>query len=312
MQLRQRLGPVSGASLRRLRLIMLIGAACGLLGACSGGSSQDRSSETATTLSQTAVSASSDQSSASSLPAQGLNPAHQPEDLSRCQAPANLGLDTIGDVVDWINAMPKPLTLACFIASLPRPIFYNATTSPLSAQPSLGRENPRVFIRSGAGLWLSFVTQEQSHRTEDPLTGEAQQQWDLDGEQTLELSQGVEAPTPFQSIKAELAFPILAPLAAKAPFSRIVSADGHQTLCAGCHNGETAIDAVEGVPVFRSNMLRNPLIAEVAESDLRTYRRDCNPTETADAWYRCQLLEALLGRGPMIWLSFDEAIPRFL
>jgi hypothetical protein len=61
--------------------------------------------------------------------APAISPAHQPEDLSLCLSPPGVQISGIESMVDWINAMPKPLTLACFIASLPRPLTYNATWS---------------------------------------------------------------------------------------------------------------------------------------------------------------------------------------
>ena len=46
-----------------------------------------------------------------------INPAYVAEDITRCTGPANIPLNSVESVVDWINAMPKTLTLACFVAS---------------------------------------------------------------------------------------------------------------------------------------------------------------------------------------------------
>ena len=64
-----------------------------------------------------------------------------------CDAPTGYTLSDIQSVVDWINAMEKPLTLPCFVASLPRPLRTNSVDSDFSAQPAIGRRSPtRVFL----------------------------------------------------------------------------------------------------------------------------------------------------------------------
>ena len=54
--------------------------------------------------------------------------------------------DSIGDAVALINALPKPLTIACFVSALNRPLNLNLTTSTISVQPAIGVSNPRIFI----------------------------------------------------------------------------------------------------------------------------------------------------------------------
>ena len=227
-----------------------------------------------------------------------------------CAAPVDAELTDIASVVAWINAMPKPLTLPCFVASLPRPIFYNATTSPISAQPSIGEDNPRIFIKARQ-LLLSYVTQERSLRIEDPVTGETTSVWDADGVQLLELSYEVPSEHSLrQSIKGELAFPIRDQLPANAPYAHINNTKT-ASICGGCHNNEVVVATLDGVPVFRSAMLRNPFTSEVDNSYLLNQYATCNPEGGPQNAYRCQMFEATFGHGTMLWLSFPDDIPTF-
>lgn len=250
--------------------------------------------------------------------AEGLAAAHSPEDLTACKAPNNIALEQISDVVDWINAMPKPLTLACFIASLPRPLTYNATVSIFSAQPSVGNHNPRIFIRFGK-MWLSYVPQEQVTYIDTPDTQTTESIWDADGIQLLELS--LEVATDYtnpQSIKAELAFPITKTLAYSAPFAKVNYNDSRtSSACGGCHASERVIDYIDDIPVFRSAMLRNTQNSEVGHGYLVNQYIDCDPqintgnTGSNNEWYRCQMLEATYGFGEMRWESFRSDIKPF-
>lgn len=250
--------------------------------------------------------------------AEGLAAAHSPQDLSQCQTPVDITLNEISDVVDWINAMPKPLTLACFVASLPRPLIYNATVSLFSAQPSVGQHNPRIFVRFGK-LWLSYVPQETVAYIDNPDTQTTESIWDADGIQLLELSLEVETDyTDPQSIKAELAFPITKTLAQSAPFAKVsYSRTGTSSVCGSCHASERVIDHIDGIPVFRSAMLRNSLNSEVGHGYLINQYLDCDPnintssSELNNEWYRCQMLEATYGFGSMQWESFRADIDQF-
>lgn len=267
----------------------------------------------------TSVGASSGATASSSAPStEDLAIAHRPEDLSQCTPPAGAALSDIASVVDWINAMPKPLTLACFVASLPRPITYNATQSNFSAQPSIGRHNPRIFVKVDK-LWLSFVPQEGASRLEDPTTGEEILTWDPDNIQLLELSYEVDTNRQFQqTLKAELGFPVLAALPYSAPYSKVaMNTNRTGSLCGDCHGSETIVDFVDEYPVFRSTMLRNAASQEISHGYLVNQYLTCDPaintgyTDENYEWYRCQMLEAFFGQGQMIWESFKEDIAVF-
>ncbi len=246
-------------------------------------------------------------------PPAAKNPAHQLEDLSRCIAPANKEMKDFNSVVDWINAMPKPVTLACFIASLPRPLYFNATSSRSSVQPAIGKLNPRIFIQYDK-LWLSFVPHEAMSAVKDPVTGERKPVWDADGIQLLEFSLEVPADLPApQSIKGELAFPIYTNLPRNAPYDRIALSDV-DSACTTCHGNETRVGELDGVPIFRSKMLRSANQFLMQPNDILLHYFACDPAintgpgEENNEWYRCQMLKAFVDRGPIEWQNFRNEI----
>jgi hypothetical protein len=238
-----------------------------------------------------------------------------------CSAPADLQLSDIASVVEWINAMPKPLSLACFIKSLNRPLFYNASESIFSAQPSVGRRSPRVFFLID-DLILT-ITPDESYDTifdpelgsniKDPETGFDKRFWDVDGFQLLELSQEVGVINGVrQSIKGELKFPVETDVPPNAPFVGINLGNQNKfSVCAICHLDETQIDIIDGQSVYRSSMIRPETNAIVSLDFMLNEYATCDPTTGPNEWYRCEMLEAIYGQGTLIWKSFDQEIPTF-
>lgn len=242
-----------------------------------------------------------------------VNPAHLTEDLSLCKGPSNIQLNNIAALVDWINGMPKPLTLACFIASLPRPLHYNATNSRSSVQPAIGKLNPRIFIQYDQ-LWLSFVPQEAVTAVKDPLTSERTSVWDADGIQLLEFSLEVDSDQLVpQSIKGELAFPILRNIPRNAPYARIADS-AQESTCKTCHGNETIISSLDGTPIFRSKMLRSAKQTLMQPDDIYLHYYACDPQINSgpgtdnNEWYRCQMLKAFVEYGPVEWQNFRSDI----
>ena len=291
------------AGCRIFSLVTVIGSL--LLSACDGAG-----------LSSSSAGVEASSSDASSVSSDSASSAFS-EPL--CEAPADLAVTDIASVVDWINAMPKPLTLACFVKSLPRPMYYNATLSTFSAQPSVGKRSPRVFFMID-DLMLTVVPDEKSDTVRDPETGQLikdpetgldRRFWDVDDTQLLELSFEVDTALPQrQSIKAELKFPVTALLPRNAPYVDI-NYDVSNTLsvCAFCHATETEIEVMDGQPVYRSRMLRNPRDAEVPLGFMLNEYASCDPESRENEWYRCEMLEAIYGQGTLVWKSFPEDMP---
>ena len=294
-----------------------------LLGACDG-SSLTSSSAAVSSFSSSSVGSTASSEVSSNISSETLSSVSSSSEPSipsepLCEAPADLEITDIASVVDWVNAMPKPLTLACFVKSLPRPMYYNATLSSFSAQPSVGKRSPRVFFMIN-DLVLTVVPDEKSDTKRDPETGKVMKDpetgldlrfWDLDNIQLLELSMEVETALPTrQSIKAELKFPVTEQLPRNAPYVKI-NYDESNTLsvCAFCHSAETQVEVLDGQPVYRSEMLRNPRDAEVPLGYMLNEYASCDPQSSENEWYRCEMLDAIYGQGTLVWKSFPEDMP---
>lgn len=201
-----------------------------------------------------------------------------------CNAQAVAGLDTIGELVTAINALPMPVNLPCILALLPRPLGVTASSSNLSVQPAGGPSNPRIFLRVG-DLVLAIVP-----------GGEAK---DL-----LEMS---ELQSDDMSIKAEIALPVTKPLSATEPFTRIKRLDGTPgTSCVGCHADESATTSYEGKG-FVSRALRMLPNSVVSHVELQALARACIGQNTD----RCAVINALkLGEaGQTIDQPFPTGMP---
>ncbi len=208
-----------------------------------------------------------------------------------CAAPSGIPLVDIASTVDWINAMPKPLALSCFLSSLPRPLHLNATQSLFSAQPSDGAANPRVFIFFDR-LILSIVTKSApfADRFLEPGVKEL-----------LELSfitEGVE------SIKAEIKFPVTEQISASVPYQGLEDLRAGGSICRVCHANEVQVDTIEGVPVFQSTILKPSNVRSIGF--IQNERMFCNESLEAD---RCAMLASLTDHGELIWQEFPPEAP---
>lgn len=139
--------------------------------------------------------------------------------------------ETIDELVNLINALPKPLTADCFMKSLKRPLYVNASSSTLSAQPADGWSSPRIFIFKG-NLIIALVP-----------TGV--------GSKLLEFSEMINSQ---RSIKGEIALPVLSNISHTDPFARINYPN--RTSCSGCHTSELLESTINGVPVYSSIAFR--------------------------------------------------------
>lgn len=195
----------------------------------------------------------------------------------RCVAPEGLGSPRhIDDIVPLVNALPMPVTLGCVLESLDRPITVAAMTSPFSAQPTEDPAGPRLFVLTG-DLVMSIVT-----------TGEATH--------TLELGEYIDVA---RTVKAELHFPIEAPVGPEAPYEGALF--GGASRCGGCHGDERPAAIVANVPSYSSTALAPEADRVVPTGFVRQHARDCSDTAPeGDDAQRCALLGAVFGHGEVV------------
>jgi len=205
------------------------------------------------------------------------------DSLAACAAMGGQAPRTIADVVARVNALPPPATVACLIASLPRPLSLVASTSPSSLQPAGGPQRPRIFVMSDT-LTLSVVA-----------GGEA--------EHLVEFGQWV---SPVRTLKGELAFPFERPLADDAPYKHLLEQEGATTACRLCHTGESAHETIPNA--FVSEALRVATYYELPIDRLRSVRDSCGGPSGDDASARCAILRALFDHGEVRQGAFDEAV----
>jgi hypothetical protein len=200
----------------------------------------------------------------------------EPEDARRCQ-PA-LGVpgapETISQAIILLNTLPKPVTLACFLEALDRPLTLYLTKSDESLQPSPGARSPRAFILRGE-LAMSIV---------------------LDGPASNTLEFGYRT-QPGRSIKAEIEFPLTIDVSETSLFDRVQTTP-RTTKCGACHVGEGKFD-YPGFPlgVFESDVLAPFELEEVSVESLRAEATSCDPAAEP---YRCGLLASLFDHGEVV------------
>lgn len=207
-----------------------------------------------------------------------------PSDLCRPLDP-NVSTDpqSIEETIELINALPKPLSLACFIESLDRPLRLDATDSIFSAQPADGPEDPRLFILRDNFI-LSIVT-------------------DGPGQALLEFGEFI---TDRQTLKGELEFPIDTTLTFASAFDRLPFDDGDSSVCGFCHGGEYRSDEYAGG--YISDAFRPAYWTDVDFDAVRDEWKACDPSLEPE---RCALFEAVFGRGEVEDAAFPEDLPPF-
>lgn len=214
-------------------------------------------------------------------------PARERAHTAGCQAPegAVAAPRSVDQTVDLANALPKPLSLACFIEALERPLQLHATRSEISAQPAVGVRSPRVFLYSDP-LIMTVVPEGV-------------------GAHLLEL--GEQRPG-FRSLKAELHFPITAPVSPSEPYERTLFVET-VTACAFCHATEERDPLVTSGPGYVSQALRpSSRHQRVTLEALREELRVCDPSVESE---RCALLDALFGWGDTLDWEFPQEMPTF-
>lgn len=173
-------------------------------------------------------------------------------------------------LTEWLNTLPKPLTIPCVLDLLPRPLRVAATKSELSVQPALGESSPRIFLKLG-DVTLTVG-----------LMG--------DRADAIEVSERVNA---IQSAKGELLFPISASISNDQAFREVIRSAGDGSKCAACHFQESAAGGPFPVNAFQSKALRPVARHEVSLDELRSLRDACKDVDS----HRCQVLESLFATG---------------
>jgi len=203
-----------------------------------------------------------------------------------CRAPAGVSdaPRTVAETVTLINALPKPLSLPCFLESLARPLQLQASISLFSAQPSKGQRTPRIFLFRDP-LVMSIVP-------------------DGDGSELLEF--GEQRPS-LRSLKAEIAFPVSAPLEPSAPYEGLMF-NPQLTTCGGCHANEQQESELSGARTFVSVALRPRQVDRVSVLSLGHELEIC---DRAQEPLRCAMLDALLGWGQVTEREFPAEMATF-
>lgn len=203
-----------------------------------------------------------------------------------CVSPAEVSASpaSIEDSVALVNAMPRPLTLPCFLEALARPLQLNATRSEFSAQPAEGERSPRIFVSLGA-LTFSVVPEGI-------------------GASLLEIG---EVRAEHRSLKAELHFPVTKEVTPSEPYERVLFSED-LTACAFCHAAEVRDESVPGGNGYVSQALRPRPYERISLDSLRLEHEACDPGAEPD---RCALLDALFGWGEVVEFEFPADMDTF-
>lgn len=187
---------------------------------------------------------------------------------SDVQAP--LTISSLRDIVRTINALPKPVSISCLLDVLPRPLLVSGSSSTISAQPSQGDLNPRIFIRIN-NVVLSIV----------PIGKPSF---------VLELS---EVLNHLESIKGEIPFPVEGILPEDAALDHIRRRDEIEgTVCAGCHGLEQPAPQYPGKG-FISRPLKQRSDSFVNLRKIVEFYKQCREEISP----RCEIFQSLFRKG---------------
>lgn len=205
---------------------------------------------------------------------------------SSCGAPIGLVLAprTIKEVVTLINALPKPLTISCYLQVLQRPLHVNATLSKQGIQKATGPDNPRIFIYSDKLITSILPYGDNSN--------------------LLELSQAVDDRF---SIKGEIQFPVTKPLADSHPYQQTLRPDRYGTRCAACHGQESTGGTEETRNFYVSLALRPAEEFDLPIAALQKTTNRCVSTPDNG----CEILHALFDHGEIAPWAFPASMPSF-
>lgn len=183
-------------------------------------------------------------------------------------------VNSLSNLVSYLNALPRPVKLHCVIAELPRPLYVQGGSSSSSAQPSPGPRDPRIFIKL-QNMILAVVTDGSAKNTLEVSQFQSGSQWE----------------------RAEFVFPISA--------STLTEADGLDhirfnsgTTCGLCHQNESGSRTIGSSPVFKSDILKFASSERVPISDMKIEAEACRAN--GDSTDRCLLFKALFDLGSVL------------
>ena len=110
-----------------------------------------------------------------------------------------------------------------------------------------------------------------------------------------------------RSLKAEIVFPVSAPLDPGAPFDKLLF-NQQSTTCGGCHAGELQEAEISGVRSFVSLALRPHPRDQVSVQSLRHELEICDRAQEPQ---RCAILDGLLGWGQVTDRDFPVEMATF-
>jgi len=173
---------------------------------------------------------------------------------------------TFEGVVTLINKLPKPVTVNCFLYNYDHPLNIFAVDNELSAQPSGGPNNPRIFIIKD-DFTVSVVP-----------TGS--------GKDNIEFSKII---TDEKSVKGDLHFPIQQSIVYDDIFSGIVNETNDGTVCRLCHGQESPYLGLS----YSSNIIAPDETLRITKEDLNDEIKKCR-TETTS---RCAMINYIYSAG---------------
>lgn len=189
-----------------------------------------------------------------------------------CTRPTSLSNDiqTIEDVIRLINALPKPVTVPCLVDVLPRPLFVNATSNPLSGQPAVSASIPRIFLFLGSSLTANIVAGGS-------------------GSSIIEFGQRVDLN---HSLKGEIHFPVSENLPINAAYTTILSQGKNGTTCLICHGQEQNVSTV-GPEAYSSLVNRPNPSYDVSLENLQDLNAGCKTEKKEE----CAIIQAIFFQG---------------
>ncbi len=214
----------------------------------------------------------------------GAQAVPQPDPFADAKAcalasPGAAAPETVATLISFVNELPKPATIPCLLASLPRPLHVSVSDSALSAQRTEDPRSPRIFVFLGA-LIVTVLPEGKASAL-------------------LEIGQLV---AERDSLKAELKFPIAGPLQPGDAFDRILEAGG--TKCGTCHGYERAAPEY-GKNAFVSEAVEPQPETRVPLAVAQELHRTCDPAQEPA---RCAVWSGVFDYGEVLEAQFPDAL----